>query len=394
MVMQFNERDAGRLERTAGRALKLLGPVVSSEKSIGSSESRSSRRGPPDATDQARIAEKLLESWGGLAPVSLVGRNPTREADLLAAQLVRKARAAVDLLVENGPNTALSLEETVAIESVIRTRGRPALRVFGDEIEPIDDVRDPESAVWRTVVDAHENALVATASAVGAVVVKDNFSRVPEVVVGTVWLVRDDLVLTNRHVLFPEFGLRLARRLPNQRTQARMKSDVTVTLDFAHDNAAPRHIKYVVDEVVFVSEPYDPVDAALLRVRRVSGSAEIAPRPLTLIRKATEWERDFVYAVGHPGRMASVPDEVAAVFGDPDGRKRLSFGELMDADPQRPTDLVYDASTIGGFSGGPTTAVGSSEVIGLHYWGGNATSGNRAILASALWAHPISQKLG
>ncbi|WP_148650525.1 trypsin-like serine peptidase [Lysobacter capsici] len=339
------------------------------------------------------IARSLLSRWSQTPTADLSGRDRSQEADLLAGQLVYNAQEAMRVMTDDGPNAALSLSHTLALESVILSRGRPALRVMEHAIEPIDDERHPGSGFWRTILNDHEHTLAATASAVAAVMVKDHFAPTPETVVGTAWLLGPNLAITNRHVLFPDYGLRLARRQPGNPTQARLKSDVGVSLDFAYDNGPARQLRYAVDAVVFVCEPNDPVDVALLRVKPTAAPPFATPKPLTLNTDASEWEGNFVYAVGHPGRMAQVPSDIAAVFGNPDGRKRVSFGELMDPDPNSAVDLLYDASTIGGYSGGPATPIGSEGVIGLHYWGGDVKSGNRAIIASALRAHALNQFL-
>lgn len=394
MTPTIQEPEAARLEQSAGRAFKLLGEAPAEHfEAAALLESGRPRRGAPDDLDRALIARTLLSRWSETADTDLAGRDRGQEADLLAGQLVQHAQEAMRTMSDDGPNVALSLSHTLALESVILSRGRPALRVMEHSIEPIDDDRHPGSGVWRTILNDHEHTLAATASAVAAVMVKDHYAPTPETVVGTAWLLGPDLAITNRHVLFPDYGLRLARRLPGHPTQARLKSDVGVSLDFAYDNGPARPLRYAVDSVVFVSEPNDPVDVALLRVKPIAGSPIATPKPLTLSTDANEWDANFVYAVGHPGRMAQVSDDIAAVFGNPDGRKRVSFGELMDPDPNSGIDLLYDASTIGGYSGGPASPIGSEGVIGLHYWGGDVKSGNRAIIASALRAHALNQFL-
>ncbi|MFN6978421.1 MAG: trypsin-like serine peptidase, partial [Gemmobacter sp.] len=199
----------------------------------------------------------------------------------------------------------------------------------------------------------------------------------PSWVQGTAVLIAPGLALTNRHVLFPPAGgLALARRYPGT-TRAALKPSLDVVLDFAHDDGTPgRGPRLAVTGIAFVAAPADPVDAALLTV------AGAVPAPLPV---AADAPPDDLYVIGHPGRMAGVPDDIWQVFGMPDERKRLSFGRLMAVLGQ---DIVHDASTIGGYSGAAVSGFAAAEVCALHYWG-DPEAGNRAITAAALRAHGV-----
>jgi endonuclease G len=83
--------------------------------------------------------------------------------------------------------------------------------------------------------------------------------------------------------------------------------------------------------------------------------------------------------------MAAVPDDVRAVFGRPDGRKRVSFGKRLEG-IGRPGEIVYDASTVGGYSGGPVLGISDGMVAGLHYYG-DPVGGNLAVTAATIRAH-------
>jgi hypothetical protein len=119
-------------------------------------------------------------------------------------------------------------------------------------------------------------------------------------------------------------------------------------------------------------------------------AAQKLSAPLTLMTASDEYQ--YIYVIGHPGRMPNVPDRVLAVFGTPDERKRVGFGETMEPGTPRPNEIVYDASTIGGFSGGCVLPFLKNEVIGLHHYG-DPLSGNRAFTAAALRAHAVAKLL-
>jgi Trypsin-like peptidase domain len=395
----MNERAAGRLERVPSRALRLLAPRPGAgleglqESSPGAAQESLPRQGLPDGIDSQRIAQRLRAVQVRAAPDALQGRDPAAEAQAQADTLVATARNAMDTLLEGGSRESLSFPQVMALEAVLHTRGRPALRVEGDSLEALSEEKHPGSGFWRVIQDQHENAIIAATGSTGAVVVNDTlFANGRPWVQGTAWLIAPDLVITNRHVLFPPFGQALARRRPGAPTAARIKSDLEVSLDFAFDNGPARTQRYRVLEVPFVSAPEDPIDVALLRIERLP-SALAVPSPLRVAAATLEArELERLYVIGHPGRMPNVPEDVRLVFNDPDERKRVSYGETMDPDDANPHDLVYDPSTIGGFSGGSVLAFGAGEVVALHYWG-NATSGNRALTCAALRAHAVGAHL-
>ena len=366
------------------RARALLGAPPGGAASATESSGR--RVGPPDDVDAKAIARQLRRAATTTnAPVA--GRDVATESERLATAIVERARAVMAEL-ENGASLgSVGDADAAALESVIRTRGRPALAIEGNRIEALDADKHPGSGFWLTALDDHEAQLVLVANATGAVTVVDTVTGKGPWVQGTAWLVKPDLVVTNRHVILPPpaEGVRLAKRVTGQLTEAAIKSDYTVTIDFAFDDGPARAIKCAVVGVPYISLDADAVDIAILRITPMTGSTALsvatAPSATTQL-----------YVFGHPGRLTNVPDDVAVVFGTPNGRKRVSFGERMDADPARPGEIAHDASTIGGFSGGCVLAFGSPVVTALHYYG-DPLQGNRAITAATLRGHAVAAYL-
>jgi hypothetical protein len=390
MTERFDEAAAARLERVPSRALRLLAPRGSdfegAESGRAAAPEGPSRQGLPDSIDSGHIARRLRAAQAMLAPDRGVIRDRDGEAQALADDLVGTARGAMDVLLEGGSRESLSFPQVLALEAVLHTRGRPALRVEGDSLEELSEDKHPGSGFWRIIQNQHEHAIIDAAASTGAVVVNDKmFSNGRPWVQGTAWLIAPDLAITNRHVLFPPIGQILGRRRAGAPTQARIKGDLDVLVDFAFDNGPARERRYRVLDVPFVSGPDDTIDVALLRLEQLPSS----PPPLRVAAATLEArELDRLYVIGHPGRMPDVPDAVRLVFNEPDERKRVSYGETMDPDENHPQDLVYDPSTIGGFSGGSVFAFGAPEVVALHYWG-DAAAGNRAMTCAALRAHAV-----
>ncbi|MCA6115213.1 trypsin-like peptidase domain-containing protein [Bradyrhizobium sp. WSM 1738] len=395
MPINIDEVIAGRLERVAPRAFRMFGVAGEStlESTGGGVQQSSSSAGLPNDADARAIADALKRESGRHAAAAgpVAGRDLNIEADAIAAQLVARANEVLAQLRAGGSLGEVSAEGAYALESVMRVRGRPALNVEGDSIEPIDGQKHPGSEFWLTFRSDYENDLVSVASATGAVMVKDRMGIQPNWVQGTAWLVKSNLVMTNRHVLFPPWGMRLARRIPGETTTARFKSDLEVTIDFSFDDRqAGRALTCPVSEVLYVSQDADPIDVALIRIGSPVETAQELPAPLSISSSPGDYQ--YIYVMGHPGKMAKVPENVLAVFGTPNERKRVSFGETMDTSAPGPNEFLHDASTIGGYSGGCVLPFLKREVIGLHYYG-NPLSGNRAFTAAALRAHPVGQFL-
>ncbi|WP_065754861.1 trypsin-like serine peptidase [Bradyrhizobium paxllaeri] len=394
MPINIDEVVAGRLERVAPRAFRMFG--VAGERTLestgGGVQQSSSSAGLPNDADARAIADALKRESGRHAAAGPVaGRDLNIEADAIAAQLVARANEVLAQLRAGGSLGEVSAEGAYALESVMRVRGRPALNVEGDSIEPIDGQKHPGSEFWLTFRSDYENDLVSVASATGAVMVKDRMGIQPNWVQGTAWLVKSNLVMTNRHVLFPPWGMRLARRTPGETTTARFKSDLEVTIDFSFDDRqAGRPLTCPVSEVLYVSQDADPIDVALIRIGSPVETAQELPAPLSISSSPGDYQ--YIYVMGHPGKMPKVPENVLAVFGTPNERKRVSFGETIDTSAPGPNEFLHDASTIGGYSGGCVLPFLKREVIGLHYYG-DPLSGNRAFTAAALRAHPVGQFL-
>jgi hypothetical protein len=378
-----------RLERAAPRARRLLGPAPAGGFE-STQESGGPRRGLPDDKDASGIAAKL-RATATEAPGGSASRDPMAEADALALTLVSRARAAMLKLLAGAADGALPGAELMALEAVMHTRGRPPLRVENGRMEALDPVRHPGSDIWRTFLDDHEEALLAAAGSTGAICVKDRLTSRGPWVQGTAWVVGGDRVVTNRHVLLPGMGgTRLVQRLPGQPTEARLRAHLDVRVDFTFDNSGSSPLSFEVAEVLYVAEANDPLDVAVLRL--AVPSAGHMPKRITLMRERLD--ADHLYVVGHPGKLdpALVPENVQAVFGSPDERKRISPGEQLDPDPAHPADFVHDASTIGGYSGGSVFGFLEQNAGALHYCG-HPTAGNRAVLTSELLQAPVARFL-
>jgi V8-like Glu-specific endopeptidase len=349
-------------QRTGARARALLGGAAAG--AGGNTESAGGGSGPPNATDVALIAARI-QYYSNLS---------AEEARAIAAQLTEQARVAVTKLLGGATDTALSDDEVMSLESVIYVRSRPAVRIMGQQGDRLEGLeKHPGSELWQDFITDCEQRIISAARATGAAMVMALNTGAPELVSGSAWLVTPNRVITNRHVL--------QNRQMNMLVAAdgggkRIGDDYSLVIEFTFDNRKTMtKTRQRVTDVLYVSEPADPIDIAVLGI-------EGAGTPLAIASSATPTPKNL-YVVGHPGLSLDVSAPVKAVFGNPDGRKRVSFGKFVTSGP---SEFGHDASTIGGYSGGPVVGICDGVVAGLHYYGDPA-NGNLAISAAAIRAH-------
>jgi Trypsin-like peptidase domain len=164
---------------------------------------------------------------------------------------------------------------------------------------------------------------------------------------GTGFLVADEVLVTNRHVL--DFLSRGTRLLQPGQSSVRFQAEVN-----------PVHFEspLAIDGVIAF---HDTLDIALLRVRPPRRS------PLTIAAAPPQVE-GHVAAVGHPfDDPVRNPLFTRTIFGNKWGVKRVAPGEIVS----RSGPLIgHDCSTLGGNSGSPLLSLDTAEVVGLHFGGG------------------------
>lgn len=368
----MKENDAARLELAGARARALFGIGAVGAVALRA-ESSGVTQGGPDQGDAGRIAARIRKEAGTGPDVALA----------LARELVERAQGALRKLGESITDADLSETEAFALEAVIQVRGRPALRVLDDHLESTEHF--PGSELWQQFIGDYEDTIVAVASVTGGLFVNAFETGNPRWLQGSAWLIAPDKVVTNRHVLLPSAGEKLINEGANE-VDALVLENFSLDIEFGADNReSSAKVTHRVVGVPYVARRRDPVDVAVLAITPPSNA-----KPLGLAAAGMAPPRNL-YVIGHPALAAGVPYEVKAVFGNPDAKKRVSFGMLLDV-VQHGNVLVHDASTIGGYSGGPVMGISNGLVAGLHYYGDPAT-GNLAVAADALRKHGVYQYL-
>jgi hypothetical protein len=243
----------------------------------------------------------------------------------------------------------LDPEEVGGLEAIILLTGRPSFVVEGDV--PIV----PEGSQYKGDLDFSRARIESVVKAVGRLNVPAGEGTRH---LGTVFLVSDDLVMTNRHV---------ADLLVVQDGNSwKFKPGLTASVDFKGEHGSPPGDPYDITEPVFVHLDA-AIDLALFRVARTSSTGTRLPCPtkLSVDPDAADANRS-VYTIGFPTRDPKQgPADVIRIFGSTFDVKRLAPGTIMGVCP-RMRQFSHDCSTLMGSSGSCVVDFSTHQVVGLH----------------------------
>jgi S1-C subfamily serine protease len=319
--------------------------------------------------DPERVLELALSPGDpGLRGRAVIGARagpgaPTGAAAVAAAErraLLDAGAAAVEQLADPDAPRTLTVERERGLDLMLRFMARPALFLHNDRFPP-------PAPPWDDILPAVSPQVLAHGRRVGRI---ETGGPAGTPYAGTGFLVADDVVMTNHHVV-----RKIAREdgrwvfEPGQPTVA-----------FAPDPDAEDGATGTITEVIGV---HDRLDMGLLRVRfdgpdvPVDGPAAIACGPPDTL------DGRRIYAIGYPAKDPRQNAQIAElVFDDRYSVKRLQPGAVLSvaAGPvlaQRPwstgtTDadvFHHDASTLGGNSGSCVIDLDTGSVIGLHFAG-------------------------
>lgn len=242
---------------------------------------------------------------------------------------------------------------------------RPSLPIRGGEPDPADD------PAWTAALSAARPWLRRAIAGVGRLQSRD---LGPAPALGTAWLVRADIAVTNAHV--------------TRSFTARLRSGaVAVAVDFLAeiDDERPgrrdRELPRRVLDVLYEAEDHD---LAFLRL----APADAAPSPSATTGSLALADaivgRD-VAVVGYPSRSVAHydPAQIDRMFADRFDVKRLAPGRLIGASITR---VDHDCTTLGGNSGSPLLDLERGAVVGVHYGGEGRFLVNWAVPAGVVAA--------
>ena len=163
--------------------------------------------------------------------------------------------------------------------------------------------------------------------------------------IGTGFLLREDVIATNRHVL-------------EELSMGAMELDKGMArfdVDKHHGGKAGTPV-----DVVGVLAVHEQLDLALLQCDPIELSDG---RVVLSVEDDAARPEQLVCVIGHPGDDSRSPDFKELVYEGVYGVKRASPGEIIGSSGD--TDF-HDCSTLGGNSGSPVLDMASGAVVGIH----------------------------
>lgn len=317
-----------------------------------------------DASLVEEIQKKLLASLpGGVSPSSaMLGGFE----GMLDASFGGEAETA------NGAKTATREVLGRAItdrgfEAIVERFGRPSLIVRDNTFEI------PASDVWKNRLLPFKSNIDRAILSVGRVELSNHQMSWA----GTAWVIAPGVVVTNRHVasLFAQKrGESFAFR------SNPLGNAFGARVDFKEEHLQLNSREIEVEKIIYVADFDDQYpDLAFMKLKN-SDSFPLPP-PLPLYDGNISNGQTIV-VIGYPAYDdRNNAGDMARIFGDAYGVKRLAPGEVRDvfADDV----FTHDATTLGGNSGSLVLDVASGQALGLHF-AGEYLRANFAVKAATL----------
>ena len=288
----------------------------------------------------------------------------------LADKIARDGELALQAVANDDDARLLAQPELLAsLEVIVRTDGsRPSFLVRNGEV---DRTTSPVGS-WGSTLDVSDERLSDAAEGVGRI----DDPNAEQGFDGTGFLVGDDVILTNRHVL-QEIA---------SRENGSWKIRRGMAIDFGHEFRARKSVnRRKLKRVLFAgSKPiltntihHDRLDLALIELEPAPRGTP--PRRLLSLDAAPDWAslQQTVFIIGYPGSPQPGSEAFSLLeqlFQATFGYKRLAPGRVIKGLARLPDwGLAHDATTLGGNSGSVLLVVGREfAAAGLHYGGTRA----------------------
>ena len=288
----------------------------------------------------------------------------------LADQLVSNAAPALSMLRDRDATRLRADKGALAsLETIVRMDGsRPSFLIRHGVI---DRQSSPEGT-WGPVLDASNDFLTDAFTCVGRI---DDPSA-EQKFQGTGFLIGDDLIVTNRHVL---------QAVAARDGQGVWRFNAHVKIDFGHEfrgdeSVRARPLKSVVfarPEPILTNKAIDhtKLDLVLIELEH----SAMAPPKVLCVDTAPEWPQPTttIFTIGYPanpGFDAFTPTLLEQLFQTTFGAKRVAPGIVITSQATlHPWTFAHDATTLGGNSGSVVLVAGRETLAaGLHYGGRRA----------------------
>lgn len=248
-------------------------------------------------------------------------------------------------------------EPQMTQETIVLFKGRPVLDVKDNEV--VVEINEVESQIWKTRLKDSAGFLKGHIPAVGRIELVNHPRGVDWI--GTGWLIRDNIVVTNRHVA-EIFG-----HLEGGKFVFRPGFDggqMGANVDFVEEFDNTDSLEFPAYEIMHIEHGAGP-DIAFLRIQPIAGS--VLPKPVASDSTPAK-EHDQIAVIGYPARDPFFPDQAMMdrIFNSRYDKKRLAPGLVTGTASQR---LFHDCSTLGGNSGGEVVSLKTGKAVALHFAG-------------------------
>lgn len=273
-----------------------------------------------------------------------------------------------------------------ALETIVRTDGsRPSFIVQNGEVNRATS----PLGTWRDTLDASNDLLLDAISCFGRI----NLPFLKFGFAGTGFLIHENLILTNRHVL---------QVIGRENNDGKWDISEEATIDFGHEFRAResvnrRKVKKLVycgpDEIDLEAPKVDhkKLDLALIELEPADNSNK--PGTVLAVDVSPDWATDdtVIFTIGYPGKppLGSFTETLLEqLFQSTYGCKRLAPGLVAKSlESNGPWTISHDATTLGGNSGSGILVAGREHIAaGLHY-------GGRRASPSENWGHILGKTL-
>ncbi|WP_428331547.1 trypsin-like serine peptidase [Mucilaginibacter sp.] len=324
--------------------------------------------------EQSEIEQRLATSLTHIEKLATLNQTPNIKLVELKHEIEQHGKEQLQQL-EQRDVIALNKNANaeLLLEAIVMTDGsRPAFLIAGDRV----DLDSNPKGNWKQLITVSGSLLEDAITCVGRIESAIYEHRY----YGTGFLIADDLLMTNLHVL---------QAIATLNTDGHWQLKPTMQVNFGREKNGHqnKNIRLIIDVVYYgpSSGAHGKVDTALLKLNQVKD--EFLPRKLISPSPDLPAANEIVYVIGYPG--PSEPGTYSnwilnQLFADGYGYKRLSPGIILPPGPAgRAIRFTHDATTMGGNSGSPVIqATSMLTATGLHYAG----SPGRANFAHALAA--------